>query len=97
MEMFFLLKEAHWVSGMENIVRSQWGCDCVVAGHDSGSKGVAILFENNFEYKIHIILKDKVGRYILINIEMLNKLLTIANVYAPRVAITLRIFETVMR
>ena len=50
-------------------MRSQWSCDCVVAGHDSGSKGVAILFKNNFEYKIHNILKDKEGQYILIDIE----------------------------
>ena len=69
MDFFFLLQETHWVSGMENIVRSRWDCHCVVAGHDSGSEGVAILFKNNFEYKIHNILKDKEGQYILIDIE----------------------------
>ena len=37
----------------------------------------------NFEYKIHNILKDDEGRYILIDIEMLNKRLTLANLYAP--------------
>ena len=64
-------------------MRSQWGCECVVAGHDSGSEGVAILFKNNFEYKIHNIFKDDEGRYILIDIEMLNKHITLASVYAP--------------
>ena len=63
-------------------MRSQWGCECVIAGHDSGSKAVAILFKNNFEYKIHDIFKDDEGRYILIDIEMLNKRITLANVYA---------------
>ena len=63
-------------------MRSQWGCECVVAGHDFGSKAVAILFKNNFEYKIHDIFKDDEGRYILIDIEMLDKRITLANVYA---------------
>ena len=40
----FLLQETHWPSNAENIVNSQWGCECVVAGHHSGSKGVAILY-----------------------------------------------------
>ena len=39
----FLLQETRWSSNVENIVRPQWGCDCVVAGNDSGSKGVVIL------------------------------------------------------
>ena len=57
--------------------------ECIVAGPDWASKGVAVLFKNNFEYKIHNILKDDEGRYILIDIEMLNKRLTLANLYAP--------------
>ena len=65
------------------MIRSQWGFECIVAGPDSASKGVAVLFKNNFEYKIHNILKDDEGRYILIDIEMLNKRLTLSNLYAP--------------
>ena len=68
---------------MENVVRSQRGFECIVAGQDSGSKGVAVLFKNNFEYKIHSVVKDDEGRYILTDIEMLNKRMTIANIYAP--------------
>ena len=41
----FLLQETHRPSNAENIVRPQWGCECVVAGHDSGSEGVAILLK----------------------------------------------------
>ena len=28
----FLLQETHWSSNAETIVRTQWGCKCVVAG-----------------------------------------------------------------
>ena len=79
----FLLQETHWKTGAENVIRSQWGFECIIAGPDCASKGVAVLFKNNFEYKIHNILKDDEGRYILIDIEMLNKRLTLANLYAP--------------
>ena len=43
--------------------------ECIVAGPDWASKGVVVLFKNNFEYKIHNILKDDEGRYILIDIQ----------------------------
>ena len=66
----FLLQETYWKTEAENVVRSQWGFDCLVAGPDCGSKGVAVLLKNNFEYKIHNILKDDEGRYILIDMKM---------------------------
>ena len=50
----FLLQETHWKTGAENVIRSQWGFECVVAGPDCARKGVAVLFKNNFEYK-HIM------------------------------------------
>ena len=77
----FVLQETHWKTESENVVRSQWGFECIVLGHDTGSKGVAVLFKNNFEYKIHSILKDDGGRYILIDMERM----TLANVYAPSI------------
>ena len=82
---------------MENVVRSQWGFECIVAGQDSGSKGVAVLFKNNFEYKVHSVVKDDEGRYILIDIEMLNKHMTIANIYAPSSGDHPVYFERVIR
>ena len=38
--------------------------ECIVAGQDSGSKGVAVLFKNQIEYKIHSVVKDDEGRCI---------------------------------
>ena len=74
------------------MIRSLWGFECIVAGPDCASKGVAILFKNYSEDKIHNILKDDEGRYILIDIEMLNKRLTLSNLYAPSTVVV----ETVL-
>ena len=79
----YFLQETHWKLNMENYIRSEWGFECFVAGNSTESNGVAILFSNNFEYKIHSVLKDTEGRYIIMDIEMLNKRMTVANVYAP--------------
>ena len=65
----FLLQETHWKTVAENVIRSQWGFECIVAGPDCAIKGVAFLFKNYFEHKIHKILKDDEGRYILIDIQ----------------------------
>ena len=78
----FVCYKKHIGKRAENVIRSQWSFECIVAGPDYASKGVAVLFKNNFEYKIHNILKADEGRYILIDTEMLNKRLTLANLYA---------------
>ena len=90
------VQETHWRTGTENVIRSQWGFECIVAGPDCASKGVAIFFKNSSEYKIHNILKDDEGCYILIDIEMLNKRLTLANLYAPSSADHPEFFDKVI-
>ena len=44
---------------------------------------MVVLFKNNFEYKIHSTIRDELGRYILIDIEILNRRMTLGNVYGP--------------
>ena len=34
----FLLQETHWKTGAENVIRSQWGFECIVAGPDCARK-----------------------------------------------------------
>ena len=60
----FSLQETHWKTEAENVIRSHWGFESIVAGPDCASKGVAVLFKNNFECKIHNILKDDQGCHI---------------------------------
>ena len=91
-----LKKKKKMKTGAENVIRSQWGFDYIVAGPDCASKRVAILFKNYFEYKIHNILKDDQRRYIMIDIEMLNKRLTLANLYAPSSGDHLEFFDKVV-
>ena len=45
---------------------------------------VAILLNNTFEYEVTKVMRDKEGRYIILDLDIVNLFtLTIANIYAP--------------
>ena len=78
-----MLQETHWKSNSENFIRSGWGYNCFVAGNDTNKGGVAILFNNTFEYKMHNCIKSDNGNYIILDIELCNQRLSLVNVYGP--------------
>ena len=49
----------------------------------SNKEGVAILFNNNFTFKVLMQICNKEGRYINIDFEVGELILTICNIYAP--------------
>ena len=78
------LQETHCKSETENLVRAIWGYNCFVCGNSTAKKGVAILFNNTFTYKIHNIIKDDVdGSYIIMDISIFEERFTLANIYGP--------------
>lgn len=79
----YLLQETHWKKEYENFIRSQWGYDCIISGCSTSSNGVAILFKNNFEYKINSSICDKEGKFIIIDIEMMHQRIILCNIYGP--------------
>ena len=79
----YFLQETHLKTQIQNYVRSMWGYNCILSGKDTNSKGVGILFNNNFEYKLHKVVKDSEGCYIILDIEMLGKRYTLVNIYGP--------------
>lgn len=89
------LQEVHVKSASENMFRSMWGFECFVNGKDSNSKGVAILLNNTFEYKVHEIIKDDNGTYILLDMNLLGKRMTLVNVYGPSGTDSPHFFENV--
>ena len=80
---FFFLQETHLKSGSENFIRSCWGYNLWLSGKETNKNGVAIMFNNNFEYKIHNVFRDPDGCYIIIDVELLQKRLTLVNIYGP--------------
>ena len=79
----YFLQETHLKTQSENFIRSCWGYNIWLSGSDTNKNGVAILFNNNFEYKVHKVIRDPEGAYIVLDIELLKKRLTLVNVYGP--------------
>ena len=52
----YFLQDTHFVKYKELLIRAEWGFECIFNCNSSQSRGVTILLNNNFEYKIHSIL-----------------------------------------
>ena len=69
----------------EKSLRAAWGLN-VWVGSETNRNGVAVLFNSNFEYKVHSVVRDADGCFIIMDIKMMNKHITLANVYGPSAA-----------
>ena len=59
-----------------------WGFETYISPGTSDSRGVAILFNNNFEFEIISETKDKHGIYIALNVQIeKNTNLFLINIY----------------
>ena len=70
---FIFLQETHLNAKAENMVRAMWGYDCILSGNDTNSNDVAVLFKNNLDFRLHAVIKDDKGKYIILDTEMLGK------------------------
>ena len=80
----YCLQDTHFSPGSdEKLVRARWGNDCYFSSFKSNSRGVAILFNKNFEYKVHRYISDLNRNYLLLDITVEDNRLTLVSVYAP--------------
>ena len=77
------LQEVHSTKDLELKWRNEWGYEAFFSSGKSNSKGVAILFNNTFEFKIHNKTQDTDGRFIILDLTINEKRITIMNVYGP--------------
>lgn len=75
------LQDTHWVSSDEKYIRTLWNNEVIIHGVKTNARGVAILFGNNFEYKIHTIDKDAEGNLITVNMKISDIELKLINIY----------------
>ena len=79
----FFLQEVHCTKEKEPLWSSEWGSSAFFSSFSSASAGVCILFNNNFEFKVMRQFSDPEGRFIIIDIKIENKIITLVNIYAP--------------
>ncbi len=80
----FCLQDIHCKLDWELEFQLDWGSEALFASRTSNSRGVGILFKQNFQYKIHKVIKDvENGNFIIIDIEMNEQQVSLVNIYGP--------------
>jgi exonuclease III len=80
----YCLQDTHFVDADYNTIKAQWGYDCYISGGRRDARGVAILFNSNFEYKVLDTSRDQDGNYIILKIEVEKRFtIVLTNIYGP--------------
>ena len=77
------LIDTHFTKSQERRIRNEWGYTTFFSSFDTLSRGVAIFFNNNFEFKIHSHYNDTNGNMLLLDIEIEEHRITLATLYGP--------------
>lgn len=79
----YFLQDTHFTDKEMNYIRTQWGYECYFSNFASNARGVAILLNNNFEYKFISEEKDLSGNKLIVNLEIANIQISLINIYGP--------------
>lgn len=79
----YCLQDTHFTEQLEPYIRAEWGGNILFSSNTSSSRGVCILFNINFEYKILKTKHDANGNFIVVNLEIEQKQITLVNIYGP--------------
>jgi exonuclease III len=77
----YMLQEAHFTKENENIIEAEWGFKCIFSICSSQSCGVALLFNNNFQFVIKNTVFDEHDRYIICELELNIERIIVINFY----------------
>ena len=79
----YFIQDTHFEKKIERQIRAEWGYECYFSNFSSQSRGVAILLNNNFDFKIKKTIRDKNGNFLIVHLDMLDEPITLINVYGP--------------
>ncbi|KAK6186929.1 hypothetical protein SNE40_006185 [Patella caerulea] len=79
----YCIQDTHFTKNLETFVQNQWGFQCLFSSFTNQARGVAILYNNNFGYKINKTVIDEEGNFIIIDIIIEETNITLANIYGP--------------
>jgi len=77
------LQDIHVDKNMSSLMLNEWGFGGIIAPFTTVARGVAILFNNNLDYKILNSEIDPNGNFIILKLETENESFTLVNLYGP--------------
>ncbi len=78
-----LLQESHSTENTENRWESEWGGKIIFAHGTSSERGVAFLFKNHVIANVHEKIRDKNGRFFILDVTLNDIRYTLVGVYGP--------------
>ena len=78
---FYFLQDTHFDPTMESRIKAEWGYEAFFFSYSTNARGVAILVNNNVEFKVLSVHKDLNGNHLLVRINMFNTVFLLVNVY----------------
>lgn len=79
----YCIQDTHFDHKMYRQVRAEWGYECILAPNNTRSRGVAVLFNNNFDFKIKKTIIDNAGNFIVLLMHTMGKDMVLVNIYGP--------------
>ena len=79
----YFLQEVHCPEDKEHIWSAEWGYSAIFSSFSSASAGVCVLFNDNFNFQILKSFSDPQGRFVMVDIKLESKILTLVNIYVP--------------
>ena len=76
-----MLQETHFTKENENIIEAEWEFKCIFSNCSSQSCGVALPFNNNFQFVIKNTVCDENGQYVICELELSNERIIVTNFY----------------
>ena len=81
----YCLQDTHFTYDIEKEVRTMWGFECFFSSFRSNSRGICVLFNNNFEFKVLKEKGDNNGNYLVLDIQVDNLKITLVSIYGPNI------------
>jgi exonuclease III len=79
----YCIQDFHLRKEQENEIETEWGYTCLFSSYKTNARGTAILFNDNFEFKINKVKSDENGNYIAIDISCGESRFTLISIYGP--------------
>ena len=79
----YFIQEANCTEDNIHDWRAEWGYEALFSCCSSKQAGVAILFNNNFNFQIIATYADPEGRFLICDLSTNGKCFTLVNIYAP--------------
>ena len=68
---------------LDKYITAEWGFTSYFCSSNTRSRGVAILFNNVFEFKIKGIFRDNGGNFLMVHISTMKMDVLLVNIYGP--------------